>query len=71
MSRIYLCDQCERTQSEMMPYRLNQLVDHEDDDADDDEYESVTYHFCSTSCLDLFVMAIPRDLEDSDTSTGD
>lgn len=75
MSRFYRCDQCDYEQLEPLVYRLTQLVDREEDDEpgddEDDEFDTVTYHFCQTSCLDMFVMAIPRELEESDTSSGD
>ena len=58
MSRCYLCDQCEYSQTGMLPYRLCQLTE---PDNEDDDYDTVTYHFCSTECLDVFVMALPRD----------
>lgn len=64
MSRPYVCDQCDYTQSEPLVYRLTQMVEPEEDDGEDDEFDTVTYHFCSTSCLDLFVMAIPREIEE-------
>lgn len=69
MSRRYVCDQCDFVQSEPMVYRLTQMIDDEDEDAD--EYMVVTYHFCSTPCLDLFVMAIPRDIEDAESNQGE
>lgn len=67
MSRYYQCDRegCGHFQVEPMPYRLSQLTD--DIDEDEDEQLMLTFHFCTTTCLDLFVMAIPRDLEDAST----
>jgi hypothetical protein len=66
MSRPYMCDQCEGTQTEPMSFALQQITDDLDDDGNP---ETVELHLCSAQCLSNYAMGLTLDFETDEETT--
>lgn len=61
MSRLYLCDQCEDTDTDPMTFALRQICDETDDNGDT---VTLYLHLCSATCLANYAMSLTLDFPD-------